>query len=37
MTIELASPAVAVARPQVQAWSNGWETARKSLAPDVHV
>lgn len=32
------SPAVAVARAHVQAWSNhDWDTARERLAADVHV
>ena len=38
MSIELRSPAVAVARAHVEAWSNhDWEKARQTLAPDVHV
>ena len=32
------SPAVALARAHAEAWSNhDWDTARKMLAPDVHV
>ncbi len=32
------SPAVAIARAHAEAWSNhDWDTARKMLAPDVHV
>jgi hypothetical protein len=32
------SPAVAAARAHAEAWSNhDWDTARKMLAPDVHV
>jgi hypothetical protein len=38
MSIDLESPAVAIARAHVEAWSNhDWDTARESLANDVHV
>jgi hypothetical protein len=38
MSVDQASPAVAVARAHVEAWSNhDWDTARKGLASDVHV
>ena len=38
MSVKQDSPAVAIARAHVEAWSNhDWDTARKMLAPDVHV
>ncbi len=38
MAVKQESPAVAVARAHAEAWSNhDWDTARKMLAPDVHV
>lgn len=38
MSIKAESPAVAMARAHVEAWSNhNWDKARKSLAADVHV
>ena len=38
MSVQQDSPAVAVARAHAEAWSNhDWETARASLAADVHV
>jgi hypothetical protein len=38
MSIDQESPAVALARAHAEAWSNhDWDTARKMLAPDVHV
>jgi hypothetical protein len=38
MPVQLDSPAVAVARAHAEAWSNhDWDTARKMLAPNVHV
>jgi hypothetical protein len=38
MTVRTESPAVAVARAHVEAWSNhDFDTARKGLAPDVKV
>lgn len=37
-TLREQSPAVAVARAHIEAWSHhDWEKARRSLAPDVHV
>ena len=38
MSIDQESSAVALARAHAEAWSNhDWDTARKMLAPDVHV
>src|SRR5262249_42146145 len=38
MPIQQESSAVALARAHAEAWSNhDWDTARKMLAPDVHV
>ena len=38
MPIDQESAAVALARAHAEAWSNhDWDTARKMLAPDVHV
>lgn len=38
MSINNQSPAVALARAHVEAWSHHqWDKARQSLAPDVHV
>ena len=38
MSIDQESAAVALARAHAEAWSNhDWDTARKMLAPDVHV
>ena len=38
MPIDQESSAVALARAHAEAWSNhDWDTARKMLAPDVHV
>src|SRR5919204_4545164 len=38
MSNDLTSPAVALARAHVEAWSHhDWEKAQRTLAPDVHV
>lgn len=38
MPIQQDSPAVALARAHAEAWSHhDWDTARKMLAPDVHI
>ena len=38
MSVQVDSPAVAIARAHAEAWSHhDWDAARKMLAPDVHV